>query len=154
MAMTGGGVDEKTAGYYLSAYGLLFMIGRFAGSALVSYFAPNRLLSIYALACIVLSGVAIFTEGKFVVFALGGLGFFMSIMFPTIFSLGIEGLKDETKSASSLIVMAIIGGAVFPVIMGRIIDSANDNIQIGYIVPFICFFFVWYFGWRGYRVEK
>jgi MFS transporter, FHS family, L-fucose permease len=154
MAMAGGGVDEKTAGFYLSAYGLLFMIGRFAGSALVKYIQPAKLLSLYALVCIVLSAIAIFAAGQFVVFALGGLGFFMSIMFPTIFSLGIEGLKEETKSASSLIVMAIIGGAIFPVIMGSIIDNTGDNIQIGYIVPFVCFFVVWYFGWKGHKVIK
>ena len=74
-------------------------------------------------------------------------------MFPTIFSLGIVGLKEETKSASSLIVMAIIGGAIFPVIMGRIIDSLGDNIQMGYIVPFLCFFVIFYFGWAGYKVK-
>ena len=136
------------------------MIGRFAGSALVNYIAPAKLLSIYALICIVLSAMAIFTAGKFVVLALGGLGFFMSIMFPTIFSLGIMGLsegttaeKEETKSASSLIVMSIIGGAIFPVIMGRIIDMSGDNIQIGYIVPFFCFFAVLYFGQYGYKVK-
>jgi MFS transporter, FHS family, L-fucose permease len=154
MAMTGGGVDEKTAGFYLSAYGLLFMIGRFVGSALVKYIEPAKLLSIYALICIVLSAVAIFAAGPFVVFALGGLGFFMSIMFPTIFSLGIEGLEEETKSASSLIVMAIIGGAIFPVIMGSIIDNMGDNIQMGYIVPFLCFFVIWYFGWKGHKIMR
>jgi FHS family L-fucose permease-like MFS transporter len=154
MAMSGGGVDEKTAGFYLSAYGLLFMIGRFVGTVLVRYIQPAKLLSIYALICIILSAVAIVAAGQFVVFALGGLGFFMSIMFPTIFSLGITGLKEETKSASSLIVMAIIGGAIFPVIMGSIIDGFGDNIQIGYIVPFLCFFVIWYFGWKGYKVVE
>lgn len=154
MAITGGGVDEITAGWYLSIYGMLFMIGRFVGSGLVKYLPPARLLSIYAMVCILLSAVAIFADGKFVVFALGGLGFFMSIMFPTIFSLGIDGLKEETKAASSLIVMAIIGGAIFPVIMGGIIDAMGDNIQIGYIVPFLCFFVVWFFGWKGYKISK
>ena len=152
MSMSGGGVDEKTAGFYLSAYGLLFMIGRFAGTAILRFVAPAKLLSLYAVLCILLSAIAIFTAGKFVVFALGGLGFFMSIMFPTIFSLGITGLKEETKPASSLIVMAIVGGAIFPVIMGRIIDITGDNIQIGYIVPFMCFFVVWYFGWKGHEI--
>jgi MFS transporter, FHS family, L-fucose permease len=152
MAMSGGGVDEKTAGFYLSAYGLLFMIGRFAGTVILRYYAPAKLLSLYAVLCILLSVVAIFTAGKFVVLALGGLGFFMSIMFPTIFSLGITGLKEETKSASSLIVMSIVGGAIFPVIMGRIIDSTGDNIQIGYIIPLLCFFVVWYFGWKGHKI--
>lgn len=154
MAIKGGGVDEKTAGWYLSIYGLLFMIGRFAGTAIMRFIKPEKLLSIYAVACILLSITAIFTAGSLVVLALGGLGFFMSIMFPTIFSLGIVGLKEETKPASSLIVMAIIGGAIFPVIMGRIIDSAGDNIQIGYSVPLVCFFFVLYFGLVGHKINK
>jgi FHS family L-fucose permease-like MFS transporter len=115
--------------------------------------SPARLLSIYAVACILLSLVAIYADGRFVVLALGGLGFFMSIMFPTIFSLGISDLKEHTKAGSSLIVMAIIGGAVFPVIMGGIIDSMNDNIQIGYTVPLVCFFVVLYFGLRGHRIK-
>ncbi len=154
MAIAGAGVDEKTAGYYLGVYGLLFMIGRFAGTAIMRFVEPAKLLSIYAVVSILLSSIAIFTEGKFVVLALGGLGFFMSIMFPTIFSLGIVGLKEETKPASSLIVMAIIGGAVFPVIMGRIIDNSGDNIQAGYIVPLVCYFFVLYFGLVGHKVQK
>ncbi len=154
MAMVGGGVDEKTAGWYLSAYGLLFMIGRFAGTAIMRVVQPAKLLSIYSVMCILLSVIAIFTEGPFVVVALGGLGFFMSIMFPTIFSLGIFGLKEETKPASSLIVMAIIGGAIFPVIMGGIIDNFGDNIQVGYVVPLVCFFFVLYFGLVGHKVQK
>jgi MFS transporter, FHS family, L-fucose permease len=154
MAMTGG-VDEKTAGYYLGTiYGLLFMVGRFAGSVILKYAAPSKLLTLYALASIILSAVAIFTKGELVVYALGAMGFFMSIMFPTIFSLGITGLKEETKSASSLIVMAIIGGAIFPVIMGSIIDASGDNIQIGYIVPMLCFFVIAYYGWKGYEVRK
>jgi MFS transporter, FHS family, L-fucose permease len=153
MAMTGG-VDEKTAGYYLGTiYGLLFMVGRFVGSAILKYIAPSKLLTLYALASIILSAVAIFTKGELVVYALGAMGFFMSIMFPTIFSLGITGLKEETKSASSLIVMAIIGGAIFPVIMGSIIDASGDNIQIGYIVPMLCFFVIAYYGWKGYEVK-
>jgi MFS transporter, FHS family, L-fucose permease len=154
MAMSGGGVDEKTAGYYLGTYGLLFMIGRFAGTFIMRFVEPARLLSIYTVVCILLSAVAVFAAGQFVVLALGGLGFFMSIMFPTIFSLGIVGLKEDTKPASSLIVMAIIGGAVFPVIMGKIIDSSGDNIQMGYIVPFVCYFFVLYFGLVGHKVKS
>lgn len=154
MAIKGGGVDEKTAGYYLGVYGLLFMIGRFAGTFIMRYIKPAKLLSIYAIICILLSLIAINADGKNVVLALGGLGFFMSISFPTIFSLGITGLKENVKPASALIVMAIIGGAIFPVIMGKIIDSSNDNIQIGYIVPLLCFFVVFYFGWKGHRISN
>lgn len=151
MAISGGGVDEKTAGYYLGIYGILFMVGRFLGTFIMKYLAPAKLLSIYAAMCILLSLVAVYADGKNVVLALGGLGFFMSIMFPTIFSLGINDLKENTKPASSLIVMAIIGGAIFPVIMGYIIDNSNDNIQVGYWVPLVCFIVVLYYGLAGHK---
>jgi MFS transporter, FHS family, L-fucose permease len=151
MAISGGGVDEKTAGYYLGIYGLLFMSGRFIGTIIMRYIQPAKLLAIYALLCILLSCVAIYADGKNVVLALGGLGFFMSIMFPTIFSLGIKDLNENTKPASSLIVMSIIGGAIFPVIMGKIIDNAGDDIQKGYIVPLVCFFVVLFFGLKGHQ---
>ena len=154
MAISGGGVDEKTAGYYLGIYGLLFMLGRFIGTIIMRYIQPAKLLAIYALLCILLSCVAIYAEGKNVVLALGGLGFFMSIMFPTIFSLGIKDLNENTKPASSLIVMSIIGGAIFPVIMGKIIDNAGDDIQKGYIVPLLCFFVVLFFGLKGHQIKK
>ena len=150
MAISGGGVDEKTAGYYLGVYGLLFMSGRFIGTIIMRYIPPAKLLSIYASLCILLSFIAIMAEGKNVVLALGGLGFFMSIMFPTIFSLGIKDLNENTKPASSLIVMSIIGGAIFPVIMGKIIDNNGDDIQKGYIVPLLCFFVVLFFGLKGH----
>jgi FHS family L-fucose permease-like MFS transporter len=154
MAISGGGVDEKTAGYYLGIYGLLFMLGRFIGTIIMRYIQPAKLLAIYALLCILLSFVAIYAEGRNVVLALGGLGFFMSIMFPTIFSLGIKDLNENTKPASSLIVMSIIGGAIFPVIMGKIIDNAGDDIQKGYIVPLLCFFVVLFFGLKGHQIKK
>jgi FHS family L-fucose permease-like MFS transporter len=151
MAISGGGVDEKTAGYYLGVYGLLFMAGRFIGTIIMRYIQPAKLLTIYALLCILLSLITIYADGKNVVLALGGLGFFMSIMFPTIFSLGIKNLDENTKPASSLIVMSIIGGAIFPVIMGKIIDNSGDDIQKGYIVPLLCFFVVLYFGIKGHE---
>lgn len=154
MAMKGGGVDEKTAGYYLSVYGILFMVGRFGGTLLMKFVKPAKLLALYSVACILLSFVAIYADGKNVVLALGGLGFFMSIMFPTIFSLGIEDMKENTKPASSLIVMSIIGGALFPVLMGGIIDRYNDNIQLGYTVPLVCYFVILYFALKGHTHKK
>ena len=154
VAMSGGGADEITAGKYLSAYGLLFMLGRFLGSILMRFIDAANLLTIYSLISIVMCTIAIYTDGQYVVLALGGLGFFMSIMFPTIFSLGIKGLGEDTKQASSLIVMSIIGGAIFPVAMGYIIDQRNDNIQVGYIVPLICFIVVFLFGWKGHKIKS
>ena len=86
------------------------------------------------------------------VYALIGVEFFMSIMFPTIFSLSIYSLGTKTKEGSSLVIMAIAGGAVFPVVMGRLSDATN--IQTAYIVPALCFIAVFYFALRNYKVKN
>ena len=154
MAKQGGGIDEKTAGYYLGVYGLLFMVGRFAGTFFLRYVSSQKLLTIYAVIATLLCVLAIFGSGNSVIYSLGALGFFMSIMFPTIFSLGLEELGTDTKIGSSLLVMSIVGGAIFPYIMGTIIDVNNDNIQTGYVVPLICFLVIIYFGISGYKVRE
>jgi FHS family L-fucose permease-like MFS transporter len=154
MAKQGGGLDEKTAGYYLGVYGLLFMVGRFAGTFFLRFISSQKLLTIYAVIATLLCVLAIFGSGNSVIYSLGALGFFMSIMFPTIFSLGLEELGTDTKIGSSLLVMSIVGGAIFPYIMGSIIDMNNDNIQTGYVVPLICFLVIIYFGISGYKVRE
>jgi FHS family L-fucose permease-like MFS transporter len=153
MAKQGGGLDEITAGYYLGVYGLLFMVGRFVGTALLRVVPSQRLLAAYALAAIGLCAVAVWADGAVVIYALGGLGFFMSIMFPTIFGLGIAGLGDDTKPGSSWLVMSIVGGAVLPYLMGTVIDLRGDAIQAGYVVPLACYVVVLLFGLHGYRVK-
>ena len=153
MAKQGGGLDEKTAGYYLSIYGLLFMGGRFFGTFLLKFVARHKLLTIYAVLCTILCLIAILGKGGYVVYALGGLGFFMSIMFPTIFSLGLVELGEDTKIGGSLLVMSIIGGAIFPYLMAWSIDLNGDKIQPGYIVPLICYLVIIYFGVKGYKVK-
>ena len=152
MAKQGGGLDEKTAGYYLGVYGLLFMCGRFIGTFLLRYVKSQKLLTIYSVISTGLCLLAILGKGDYVIYSLGGLGFFMSIMFPTIFSLGIEELGEDTKIGSSLLVMSIVGGAIFPYLMGAIIDLNHDNIQIGYTVPLVCFLVIILFGVYGYKV--
>ncbi len=84
-----------------------------------------------------------------VLYALGGLGFFMSIMFPTIFSLGIVGLGRDTKQASSWLIMSIVGGAIFPFLTGGIIDLAHDDTQVGYIVPLVCYAVILWYALKG-----
>jgi len=153
MAQQGGGFDEKTAASYLAIYGLLFTLGRFAGTALLQFVSSNILLTIYAVVSVLLCLVAILGQGAYVVYALGGLGFFMSIMFPTIFALGIEGIGDDTKPGSSWLIMSIVGGAILPFGMGSLIDLYGDDIQIGYTIPLVCFLFVLYFGIRGYKIS-
>ena len=77
----------------------------------------------------------------------------MSIMFPTIFGLGIEGIGNDTKPGSSWLIMSIVGGAILPVLMGKLIDSYGDNIQIGYSIPLVCFLVILYFGISGYKIS-
>ncbi|KIA92084.1 fucose permease [Pedobacter kyungheensis] len=154
MAQQGGGFDEKTAASYLAIYGLLFTVGRFAGTAILQFVSSNKLLAIYAVISVLLCLVAILGQGSYVVYALGGLGFFMSIMFPTIFALGIDGIGDDTKPGSSWLIMSIVGGAILPFGMGTLIDLYGDNIQIGYSIPLICFIVVLYFGLSGYKMAR
>lgn len=152
MAQQGGGFDEKTAASYLAIYGLLFTVGRFAGTALLQFIASNKLLAIYAVISVLLSIVAITGSGVIIVYALGGLGFFTSIMFPTIFALGIDGIGEDTKPGSSWLIMSIVGGAILPFGMGSLIDMYGDNIQIGYSIPLVCYLIILYFGLRGYKI--
>lgn len=153
MARTGAGMDEKTAAQYLGwGYGLAFMSGRFIGTYLMKYFKSERLLAVYACFNILLSGIAVFAEGMIVVYSLIAIAFFMSIMFPTIFSLGIRNLGADTKLASSLIVMAIAGGAVLPPVLGLISDTTG-SIQNGYIVPLVCFVVVLLFAINGHKIK-
>jgi FHS family L-fucose permease-like MFS transporter len=154
MARTGAGMDEKTAAQYLGwGYGAAFMLGRFVGTFLMGRFASEKLLSAYALINIVLSAVAIFGSGIVVVYALIAIAFFMSIMFPTIFSLGIKDVGADTKMASSLIVMSIVGGALLPPVLG-VISDATGSIQNGYIVPLLCFIVVFLFATKGHKVKS
>jgi MFS transporter, FHS family, L-fucose permease len=153
MAQQGAGVDEKTAGYYLGIYGFLFMAGRFVGTFLLRFTTSRRLLICFTSAAIVLCLIAVLGTGIYVVYALGFLGFFMSIMFPTIFALGITGLGNQTKGASSWLIMSIVGGAILPYGMGSIIDYSHDNIQIGYLVPLSCFIIVLAYAWKGCRAH-
>lgn len=139
---------ERTAAYYLSICLLLFMLGRFIGALLMGRFKPARLMGWYAIGSMVFLVVAIFGEGALAVYALMGVSFFMSIMFPTIFALSIKGLGEDTKMGSSLVIMAIIGGAIFPLLMGYL---AIENIQYALFLPFISFIVVMFF---AFTVEK
>lgn len=146
------GVGEKSAANYLAIALGAFMAGRFIGTFLLTYVTAAKLLAIYSAINIALLISVITLKGMFSIYALIGVNFFMSIMFPTIFALSIRGLGAKTKQASSLLIMSIVGGAVFPVIMGRVSDISN--IQISYIVPGLCFFVILYFALRNAKVGK
>ena len=145
------GIGEQDAAYLLSIGLLLFMAGRFGGTALLRWWSAERLLALCALMCGLLTGTAVLSEGYLAVSALLGTEFFMSIMFPTIFSLGIQGLGPRTKFGSSLLVMSIVGGAVLPPLMGAISD--RQGIQHAYLAPLCCFVVVLIFA-RTIRTVK
>ncbi|WP_449436026.1 L-fucose:H+ symporter permease [Pedobacter steynii] len=144
--------QQEAAGYAGIGMGLAFLIGRVLGTFLMKFIKAERLLAIYSVASMVLCIAAIVSHGTVALFAVIGIAFFMSIMFPTIFSLGIKDLGKDTKFGSSLIIMSIVGGAVLPPAMGYITDLSD--IQVGYIVPFLCFAVVFLFGITGHKVVK
>ncbi|RKR12074.1 FHS family L-fucose permease-like MFS transporter [Flavobacterium sp. 90] len=153
MATTSAGLEEGVAAKYLGFYGLAFMIGRFAGTFLMQYIKPRKLLIIYTIINILLSILAIVGTGMIVVYTLIAIAFFMSIMFPTIFSMGIDGLGHNTKIGSSLIVMSIVGGALLPPVLGFISD-VTGSIQNGYVVPLTCFSVILLFAFNGHKTNK
>jgi MFS transporter, FHS family, L-fucose permease len=145
------GLQENIAAYYFSLSMLMMMLGRFVGTFLMRFIAPNKLLSIYALANIVLCVIIAQSAGWVSFTALIMLNFFFSIMFPTIFSLGLKDLGENTQQASSYIVMGVVGGAVFPPIMGLV---ANTDVASAYYLPIICYAVIFLFGYKFYKVEN
>jgi FHS family L-fucose permease-like MFS transporter len=128
----------------------LFALGRLCGSAAISQLKPHRVLALYAAINVALTAV-VMGGGKTGLIALFGTFFFMSVMFPTIFALGIRGLGDYTKLGSSLIVMSIVGGAIAPPRMGRIADVYS--MRVGFVVPLVCFVFIAIYGAMWQKLE-
>ena len=144
-------VTPKQASAWLGAFGFgLFMFGRLCGSAVISQLKPHRVLATYAAINVVLSAVMM-GGGTLGLIALFGTFFFMSVMFPTIFALGIRGLGDYTKLGSSLIVMSIVGGAIAPPFMGHIADV--HSMRLGMVVPLVCFVFIAIYGAVWQKLE-
>lgn len=144
--------NKKEAGTYSMILGVMFFAGRFVGTFLMRYIHPPKLLTIYSFICVLLCSYVVLSNGMTTVYALCAVSFFMSIMFPTIFALGIKDLGVETKSGSSLIIMSIIGGALLPLLWAFIADKSQ--IQHAYIVPLICFAIVGYYGWKKYKPQN
>lgn len=139
--------DEQAASLILAIGGMgAFWLGRLSGSYLMKFFPPNRMLGLYAVINVVLVTLVLLDIGWISVIALFSTYFFMSIMFPTIFALGISDLGTLTKKGSSFLVMAVAGGAFCPPIMGLIAD--NSNMARGFIIPLVCYAFItWYAIW-------
>lgn len=140
------GIPETEATTFLGMLLLCFMLGRYAGTLLMRKIAPRLLLILYSAACVLLLTYCVVQGGKTGVYFLLAVEFFMSIMFPTIFSMAIKDLGNETKIASAFLVMSIVGGALVPLGLGA--TAYYYNVQLAYLVPLICFAVVLYYAWR------
>lgn len=138
------GLTAQSAGERLSFYWGGAMIGRFAGAWLLKNIAPGRLLAGFAVSALVLVGVSMSTTGAIAGWSLLSVGLFNSIMFPTIFSLSLEGQGSKTPEASGLLCMAIVGGAIIPLVTGSLADATGISWALA--VPLICYVLVAAFG--------
>lgn len=143
------GLAPATAAGFVSYYWGGAMIGRFIGSALLQKINAGKLLALFALIAGSLVLVTVFTIGQFAMWTILCVGLFNSIMFPTIFTLGIDGLGKLTSQGSSILIMAIVGGAIIPVAQGALADTYG--VQQAFILPAICYLYIMYYGWSGHK---
>jgi|HubBroStandDraft_1064217.scaffolds.fasta_scaffold06644_2 FHS family L-fucose permease-like MFS transporter len=141
------GVGDKAAGYMLTGTLAAFAVGRFSSAWLMRHFHARAMLAVYAVANVVLGLIGVFNVNWFGVCCVLTTSFFMSIMFPTIFALGLKGMGDKTKTAGSLLVMAILGGWALTKVMGVLRDMRG--VQAAYLVPVACFACVALYAWFG-----
>lgn len=149
------GLDHASAAKYLSFYWGGAMVGRFLGSAIMAKIAPNRYLAFNATAAVALLGVAMLAgkaSADIAMWALLAIGFFNSIMFPTIFSLATKGLGRFTSSASGVLCTAIVGGAIVPVVQGWAADTYG--LMISFVVSAICYVYIVFFAIKGYKADE
>jgi len=141
------GLGDKAAGYMLTGTLAAFAVGRFSSAWLMKHFRSQSMLGVYAVANVVLGLVGVMEPNWLGVGCILTTSFFMSIMFPTIFALGLKGMGDKTKTAGSFLVMAILGGAALTKVMGALRDASG--LQAAYLVPVVCFAGVALYAWFG-----
>ncbi len=148
-----GHMSEQRAAQYVSYYWLGAMIGRFIGSALMAKFSPRKLLATFAAINALLVLTTMFSSGDVAVVSIIAIGLFNSIMFPTIFALGIERLGPMTSKASSLLIMAIVGGAVVPYLAWAGLADHDFGLQHAFFLPLLCYLYILFYGVSGSRVR-
>ncbi|UEG55190.1 L-fucose:H+ symporter permease [Mucilaginibacter daejeonensis] len=144
------GLTDSAASGYMIIFMIMMLAGRFIGTYLMRFIAPNKLLAAFALGNIIMCLLVAQGLGWISFAALFMINFFFSIMFPTIFSLGIKGLGQQTQQASSFISMAVVGGAIFPIIMGKV---ADHDVATAYYLPIICYTIILLFATKFYKVK-
>src|SRR5215475_10392104 len=146
------GFAPKTAAGYVSFYWAGAMVGRFVGAPLLQHFKPGRLLAICAVLAAALVGMSMLTNGHTAMWSILAVGAFNSIMFPTIFSLGVGELGPLTGSGSGILNMAIVGGAILPVVQGAIADTVG--LHHAFVLPVLCYLYILYYGLLGSKAKS
>ena len=147
-----GGLSENVAGRYLSLYWGGAMVGRFIGSYVLRWVKPGYVLAFNAAVVILLLIVAMSSGGLIAMWSVLAIGLFNSIMFPTIFTLAIAKLGRHTGEGSGVLCMAIVGGAIVPVVQGYFADTMG--ILMSFFVPAICYGYIVYYGLKGHEVRN
>lgn len=148
------GISESLATTFFGLYMLMFLAGRWIGTALMVKLSPAKMLLAYSLMLILLCVVISVWGGMVGLYAMLAVSFFMSIIYPTQFSMALKGLGSLTKSGSAFLVMAVVGNACVPQLTAFVMHRNEHIYHIAYIVPMICFAFCAYYGWRSIRTEK
>ncbi len=145
------GQPEKVAGYFLTGSLVAFGIGRFVSTWLMKFYRPSKLMGLYGIINVLLVMTGVAFPGWVGLWAVFFTSFFMSLMFPTIFALGIKGLGPNTKLGGSMIIMAIVGGAFFTPIMGLVFELTG-SMAMAMIVPAVCYAYITYYAYKGCKV--
>jgi FHS family L-fucose permease-like MFS transporter len=143
-------MSEQQAAHYVAFYWGGAMLGRFFGSALMTVISPRKLLALFSTINALLVLTTMLGSGAVAMYSIIAIGLFNSIMFPTIFALGIERLGPMTSKASSLLIMAIVGGAVIPALQGVVAD--HIGLQHAFFLPLLCYLYILFYGVRGSMV--
>lgn len=143
---------EKVAGYFLTGTLVAFGIGRFTATYFMRYIKPNKLMGIFSFINIALVAVAMIHPGWIGVWTIFSTSFFMSLMYPTNFALSIRGLRTNTKIGGSIMVMAIIGGAILPPLMGLI--SESTSMAFAMIIPLVAYIYIAYYAFLGSKFSE
>ncbi|HUB88956.1 MAG TPA: L-fucose:H+ symporter permease [Dyella sp.] len=147
-----GHMSEQDAAHYVSLYWGGAMVGRFIGSVLLAKLSPRKLLAVFAAINVLLLIATMSTSGNTAMYSIVAIGLFNSIMFPTIFSLGIERMGPLTGKASSLLIMAIVGGALVPFLQGTLADTIG--IQHAFVLPALCYAYIVFYGAKGSHIRS
>lgn len=146
------GMEEATAAGYITWYWGAAMVGRFVGAAVMQKIDAPIVLAVNAIIAALLVAVAMTTKGSLAMWSILAVGFFNSIMFPTIFSLALRGLGPHTSQGSGILCLAIVGGAIIPLLQGFMADQIG--LQLAFALPILCYLFIVWYGFSGSKVKR